>query len=167
MSTTHHENQGIVFPDKLAGAIDLAKIIRELDTLNQSLQQAAIRTPGENVQLPKTTKLLEELATLNKVSLLDATQREQLLELLRSLKNNAPVIHIAFATEPSNQFIGKITSWMRSNVSPVVLVDVGLQPAITAGCTVRTTNKVFDMSLRHRFAETREVLVKKLVEASP
>lgn len=167
MSNTEHEKNAIEFPGKLSGAIDLARIIRELDVLSQSLQQASIRTPGENVQLPKTSKLLEEVAALNKVSLLDSNQREQFLELLKSIKNHAPVIHIAFATEPSSQFVSKITSWMRSNISPIILVDVGLQPAITAGCTVRTTNKVFDMSLRHRFAESRGVLVKKLTEANP
>lgn len=167
MSNTEHEKNAIEFPGKLSGAIDLARIIRELDVLSQSLQQASIRTPGENVQLPKTSKLLEEVAALNKVSLLDSNQREQFLDLLKSIKNHAPVIHIAFATEPSSQFVSKITSWMRSNISPIILVDVGLQPAITAGCTVRTTNKVFDMSLRHRFAESRGVLVKKLTEANP
>lgn len=159
-----HTQPGIVFPDQLAGLVDLARVTRELSALNESLHQASIRTPGNSVQLPKTSKILEELASLNKVSLLDQTQREQLIQLLESIKAHAPVVHIAFASEPSTAFVKKITGWMRNNVSPITLVDIGLQPTITAGCTLRTTNKVFDMSLRHRFAETREILVKKLSE---
>ncbi len=160
----HEEKKSILFPDQLAGATDLARLIRELSDLHESLHQATIRAPGSNVQLPKTSKVLEELASLNKVSLLDAAQREQLIKLLKAFHDRAPIIHISFATEPSSNFIRNLVTWMRKNISPIVLIEIGLQPTITAGCVVRTTNKYFDFSLRNRFVEKRPVLVEKLSE---
>jgi F0F1-type ATP synthase delta subunit len=40
----------------------------------------------------------------------------------------------------------------------MVLVQIGLQPNLGAGCVVRTTNKYFDMSLRTKFFDSRDKL---------
>lgn len=159
------QTTNITFPDRLVGLVELSRVIRELEMLNESLHQASIRTPGSKpASLPKTSKLLDETAELNKVSLLDGTQREQLLALLKACHEHAPKIHISFAGEPTAKFTSSLVNWMRQNISPIVLVQIGLQPTIIAGCVVRTTNKQFDMSLKKRFIESRPILVQKLSE---
>ena len=65
---------------------------------------------------------------------------------------------MSFANEPSNEAISKIVEWLRSEVSSYVLLHIGIQPSIIAGCTLRTTNKVFDFSMRSRIVESKAIL---------
>jgi F0F1-type ATP synthase delta subunit len=69
---------------------------------------------------------------------------------------------MSFAADPSASFSAKIVGWLRANIHPLSLLEIGLQPTIAAGCIVRTTNKVFDLSLRNRFSEHTELLLKSL-----
>jgi hypothetical protein len=69
---------------------------------------------------------------------------------------------MSFATDPSSAFTAKIVTWLRASIAPNVLLEVGLQPTIAAGCIVRTTNKIFDLSLRQHFADAESVLLEAL-----
>lgn len=153
-------------PNRIAGSSDLAKTQRELEKVDDFLYQTNIRMPGRPVTLPKSSKMLDDLAEVNGLSLLEAADRKKLLEALEKLSQNSSVMHISFASEPSNSFLEKIVSWSRENIDPFVLVNVGMQPSVIVGCEVRTTNKVFDMSLRSKFEKMHDVLVKKLEEAN-
>lgn len=154
----------IVLPERLVSSVDLSRIIRELEAVDESLRQTALRKPGEATKLARSSVTLEELARSNKVQLTDEAQRSQLLALLHGFMKHAPRIHMSLATEPSAKFTRKIIIWMRKNIHPLILLETGLQPTMAAGCMVRTNNKIFDMSLRHRFAENRGLLVQKIAE---
>jgi F0F1-type ATP synthase delta subunit len=67
-------------------------------------------------------------------------------------------------TAPS-AFISKIISWFRKEVNPQILLQVGVQPNITAGCVLRTPNKYFDLSLKQRMLQNKDSLAQKLNEA--
>lgn len=153
----------IKLPERLVGSVDLSRALRELKDLDEWLNQMALRQPGQPMKLPKTSATLDELAALNEASLLDPKHREHLVMILNAFSAHAPRIHMSFAAEPSAAFIGKIVFWLRTNINPVILLEVGLQPTIAAGCTVRTSNKIFDMSLRHRFTDNRRMLVEKII----
>lgn len=152
----------IKLPERLVSPTDLAHVTRELEALDDSLHQAALRKPGEPTKLARSSAALEEMASLNGVSLLDAAQRAQLLELARALQEHAPRVRMSLAAEPSGRFMQSIIVWLRGNVHPTLLLEIGLQPSLAAGCMLRTPNKVFDMSLRHRFAEQRGLLAEKI-----
>ncbi len=154
----------IVLPVELVSSIDLSRMVRELTALDESINQTALRAPGEPTRLARTGVTLEELASANKVLLTDQKQRTQLLELLKGFQKHAPRIHMSLAAEPTAKFTQKIVIWMRKNIHPLALLEVGLQPNIAAGCIVRTNNKMFDMSLRHCFTEKRLLLVEKIAE---
>lgn len=167
MSNSQQTNK-IAFriPETIFGSVDLTRLIRELESLDDFLYQANLRTPGSNITPPRTSKVLSEVSEMNNLSLLEATHRKSLIQALTQLQEVAPKIHISFATEPSQSFMEEIVRWYRSNINSFVLVNVGLQPSIVVGCTVRSTNKFFDMSLRNRFSQSRDVLIKKLEEAN-
>lgn len=152
-------------PERLVTTVDLMRTVRELKTLDDWLNQASIRSGGQKVTPPKTSTTLEEVASLNNVSLLEADHRTGLLQMLESFAINAPRIHMSFAVEPSASFLNKMIIWLRANVNPIIFMEIGLQPALAAGCTVRTTNKLFDMSLRNRFLDSRHFLVEAIEEA--
>ena len=156
------QQQGLQLPPRLVSSVDLSRVIRELKNLDDWLNQAALRSGGQAVTMPKTSTSLEEVASLNGVSLLDPSHRTQLLQALSGFSAHAPRIHMSFAVEPSAQFLLQTISWLRANINPVLLLEVGLQPTIAAGCTVRTTNKLFDMSLRHRFVDSRPELIRSI-----
>lgn len=151
-------------PDCIVGTPDLTKSLRELEKVDDFLYQTNLRMPGRPVTLPKLSKSISELAEINKVSLLDEGERKKLLNFLEELSKKSPVIHISFASEPSANFSKKIILWARENIHQDVLVNFGLQPSVIVGCEVRTTNKVFDLSLRNKFQQMHEVLSKKLEE---
>lgn len=135
-------------PSLLTSPADVARLRREVAALDSYLDQQALRAPGEPPRLPKTSRILEELAAANQLNLLDKHTRERVAAFLADVEAHAPIVHISFASDPSSAFMQKIVMWFRQNIHPAMLVRVGLQPTIAAGCVLRTTNKYFDLSLR-------------------
>ena len=106
--------------------------------------------------------IVQSIRAYRAEDLLQAADRAALAVFLKNLIEQAPTLHISFATDPSASFTAKIVGWLRANIHPLVLVQLGLQPSIAAGCVVRTTNKVFDLSLRDRFSQQKSVLLEAL-----
>ena len=79
-----------------------------------------------------------------------------------TIRNKSPVIHMSFSTTPNQKFLEKIISWMRQNVSGIIILQIGLQPNIGAGFTLRTTNKYFDFSLRQHLTKQTDILIQEL-----
>ena len=152
-------------PVGVVGMIDLGRLIRELERLEAALSGDKIRT-GTDVQLPTLRALMDQLAEMNKLDLRDPRARKSLLEFLKLLRKEAPKIHMSFSADPSPEFLMKLLTWLRSSVHPHVLVAVGLQPGIGAGCVLRTTNRYFDMSLGKSFADKRALLMNRLRESN-
>lgn len=150
----------------IVGAVEINRLLRELDNLNDFFVAARIRTPGTAVQPPKISGMLSQLAIENKLNLIEESSRAALIKGLTQIVHDAPNLHISFASEPSPKALEKILIWMRGNIHPHVLLRVGLQPAIAAGCVLRTPNKVFDMSMRNNLKNQEPYLVKLIVGAS-
>ncbi len=159
-----HKAQAARLPLGIMTVIDLRQIARELAALDEFSFQSSIRTAGRQPALPKTSRELDELARDNSINLLAEADRQKLVAFVQELSQTAPVIHISFASEPSRAFLSQIVSWFRQQVHPQVILQVGLQPSIAAGCTIRTTNKFFDFSLRQYFSGKHQLLIDKLVE---
>jgi len=151
-------------PADIIGSVELNRLIRELEELNDFMYQTQIRQPGTSMKLPRCSRVLEKVAADNKYSLLDSDHRTKLLNSLQVIEAHAPVVHISFAVDPSTNFMKKIAVWVRENIDRYGLVEIGLQPTISVGCVVRTDNKIFDMSLRNKFREHRDDLIKKIAE---
>ena len=151
-----------MLPAQITTPGDLKRLIRELDDLDEYLNQAALRSSQEPSKLPQTSKALEELAGLNSLKLLKPDDRKSFKEFLSKIQQQAPTIHFGFATAPSLTFLSKLVTWLRANVHPQILIRVGLEPSIVGGCIVRTTNKQFDFTLRKHFVLQHALLVKSL-----
>jgi F0F1-type ATP synthase delta subunit len=149
-------------PPNLVSKGDLLKVTRELNALNDFFVGANARTPGTGIQLPKTSNMLEQLASQNGRNLLEEPQRQELYKQLVSLSNQAPNLHISFASEPTPRALEPILVWLRENIHPQVLLSVGFQPIIAAGCVLRTPNKIFDMSMGPHLQKQAPLLMKLL-----
>lgn len=152
----------MLLPELVFGIIEVRRLKRELEAIDEAMRQTKIRSPGESVDLPKVSRLLDGLATDNSRNLLQAEDRQALAAFLAHVETKAPTIHISFASDPSATFIARMVKWLRGNIDPTILLQTGLQPTIVAGCVVRTKNKVFDFSLRQRFSEQKALLVQAI-----
>jgi F0F1-type ATP synthase delta subunit len=139
--------------------VDITRILRELKSLDDFFVATKTRPAGTSMQLPKLTRLLDQVARENKLNLLEESHRKALYQELDQIVARAPLLHISFAAEPSTQALEKILVWFRANIHPQALLQVGLQPTIAAGCVLRTPNKVFDMSLRNHLIEQQKYLM--------
>ncbi|PID98957.1 hypothetical protein CSA80_02425 [Candidatus Saccharibacteria bacterium] len=154
-----------VLPTGVVGMVDLGRLIRELERIEAVIKSDEIRS-GADVRLPKFSALLDQLAEANRLDLRDAHTRHSLLEFLKILRKDAPKLHVSFSADPSPVFLAKLMLWLRTHVHPHVLVAVGLQPGIGAGCVLRTTNRYFDMSLGKTFADKRTLLMQRMRASS-
>lgn len=168
------EQKDLVLPTLIFGMVEVRRLQRELESLDEFLRAMAVRRQTK-FEMPRVSRILDALATENNLDLLKGAHRTVLMEFLISIATNAPNLHISFAADPSSAFTAKIVGWLRANIDHYALVDVGLQPNIAAGCIVRTNNKVFDLSLRQHFAEQKNLLIdamqgqadQKIPEVSP
>jgi F0F1-type ATP synthase delta subunit len=135
-------------PNNVVSQVDVARVLREINSLNDFFAGAAKRQSGTPMQLPKLTHLLDQVASDNNLNLLEEVHRRLLADQLNLVLGKAPLLHISFAAEPSPKSLERILVWFRTNIHPQALLQVGLQPTIAAGCMLRTSNKLFDMSLR-------------------
>jgi F0F1-type ATP synthase delta subunit len=157
------ERADLVLPVAIVGMIDLSRLLREIEELQATLQAQVLRSGGQAVdQLPKFSLLLDRFVQENRLDLMQVADRNHAVRFLEEVKNNAPKIHLSFSADPSPQFMAKLTAWLRTNIHPTLLITVGLQPGIGAGCVVRTANKYFDLSLGKSFVKKRELLMQRL-----
>jgi len=151
----------LVLPTLIFGIVEVRRLRLELESLDEFLRGMAIRRETK-FEMPRVSRMLEALARENGKDLLKGADRTVLGNFLQDIDRSAPVIHMSFAADPSANFSAKIVGWLRANIDPLALLEVGLQPTIAAGCIVRTTNKVFDLSLRSQFANNTELLLQSL-----
>jgi hypothetical protein len=158
-----HKKEELVLPASVSGYMEVARVLREIDSIDDHMLQLKLRNSGTEVKLPKTTLTLDKIANENKLNLLHETDRKKLQKFLSLVKEHAPVIHISFSSDPSPIFIEKITLWLRKEIHPQILLTIGLQPTIGAGCVVRTTNRFFDFSLSQNFLAKKNLLLQRLI----
>lgn len=146
---------------------DIGRLLRELNSLDSFLEASEARQPGTALQLPRTGKLLEELLQLNDLNALQEDDRQKAKAVLERLRTDAPQLHFSFSTDPSPLFLKRLMTWLRDNIHPQLLIQVGLRPTIGAGVTVRSTNKYFDFSLHQQFKQHSHELHRALQGNGP
>lgn len=149
-------------PVIVATPSDIGRMLRELEAIDNELLQKELS--GKQINAPKLSTLINETVSMNKIDVTNKDERKKLQNFLGNLKQSAPVLHMSFSADPTVAFMGKLLAWLRREIHPLVLVSVGLQPNLGAGCVVRSTNKYFDLSLRKNFDKSKSILLDKLSE---
>ncbi len=157
-----NKSKELALPVMVSSPADVGRLLRELELIDQALLQLGLRKGGTEVKMPKTSHLMDELVEMNKLNLLQKLDRAELEHFLATIRDKSPVLHMSFSADPSPLFTEKLMTWLRQEINPHVLLTIGLQPTIGAGCIVRTTNKQFDLSLREDFLNKRDLLLKQI-----
>lgn len=148
-------------PVILVSRQDLVKVHRELSNFIDAINQSALRHE-KTIKYPEISMELKDLSQLNQINLGNSTACSQLLSKLQSLIVSSPTIHVSFPSEPSKEVVDKLVTWFRKEINPHIFMIIGLQPTITAGIILRTTNKQFDFSLRSNLTKEEPTLVEAI-----
>ncbi len=157
--------EALKISNNVVSPADISRLLREMNSLDDFFVSAKARQTGTTMQLPKLTRILNQLAQDNRVNLIEAADRKKLTAALEQISETGPTVHISFATEPSPRALERLVVWVRTNIHPQALIQVGLQPSIAAGCYLRTPNKAFDMSLRASLHRSEPILLKLIAGA--
>lgn len=155
----------LILPVEITTSAEVRRLARELGRLEEYCESVRLRTGSELTELPKLSRLLTVLSSRNQLDLLKTADLQRASAYIDDVVAYAPVLHISFASDPSQTFMAKITSWFRDNISSAVLLEVGLEPGIAAGCIVRTENRQFDFSLRKFLDGKRDLLAESMTGA--
>ncbi len=155
--------KSVILPLLVVGPVEVGRLLRELLEIDNMIAQAKLTNKLETFKLPKTSSIMEETTRLNQFDLLKTEDRKVLFESLKDIALKAPVLHMSFSADPSPAFTAKLMDWLRREIHPQVLLTIGLQPSIGAGCIVRSTNKYFDLSLRKDLLSKQDLLRSKIV----
>jgi hypothetical protein len=154
------EYKSLKLPPSVVFSRDVRALIRELDELLDFLTQSRIRAQAAK---PKTSRMLDDLLSINKLEM----SEEHVVRLkgyIEWLKDSGPVLNFAFSVEPSALFSQRLITYLRDNISSQTVINVGLQPNIGVGCTIRSKNKFFDLSLRSNLAQLKTRLLGDMQE---
>lgn len=161
---TSQERKLVGLPLLVATPIDVGRLIRELEVIDNNMLETTLR--GERPVAPHISQLMAQSLEMNQLNVLEEADRKLLMQLLTTVREKAPVLHISFSADPNPQFTEKLMAWLRREIHPLVIITVGLQPNIGAGCMIRTTNKYFDLSLKQDFQNKRDMLLEQLRAAA-
>ena len=151
-----------ILPVSVITQYDVSRLLLDLERVDDFFLQVKVRRAGDAVNLPATSPQMEDVLRQNGLNLLQQADRERLKFILMTIHTKSPIIHLSFSVSPNQKFLEKVVSWMRINISEIVILQIGLQPNIGAGFTLRTTNKFFDFSLRQILSQKSDVLIAEL-----
>lgn len=155
-----------VLPASVVTRVDISRLVQEMEQLDNDLITIDVRAKtGINTDSqPILSDQLSDFLSANRLEVGSTQQRSQLIKQLRLLKDNAPNIHMTFASTADSDSLQQIVAWLRAQVHPQATILIGLQPSIIGGAYVRTPNHVHDLSLRAQLAKSRHLLI-EAVEA--
>lgn len=157
------EGQDIHLPTGVVSVGDVRRLRRELAATEDMLQAIRLRTNSPVAKMPRLSRSLEEFAGTNRLNFLLPDDRHRAAVYVDSVIKHAPVLRVSFATEATRKFTTEFVLWLRANFHADMLVEIGLEPNIAAGCVIRTTNKVFDFSLIKHLEAQQPLLMKQLL----
>jgi hypothetical protein len=119
-----------ILPFSVITVHDVNQLIRELDSIGDFFINIKSRDKTAILNLPQTSRLLEDVIQYNKLNLSKAQDREWLKLILQSVRTQAPALHISFSRDPNRNFLEKIVANIRREIHPLAILEVGLQPGI-------------------------------------
>jgi len=153
--------------DSIGTRTQLVNVFENLESVLEKNVQNSIRAEeGVDFEdLPEVSSALAQLIKDNDIKV-TTTSLKELKTWLAELKQSAPVLRLTFTSDPENAIITRIVKWFREQSGKEVLVRIGVQPTIAAGCIVHTPSHQYDFSLRNYLLQNTalfsEILNEKL-----
>jgi hypothetical protein len=154
----------LILPAAIISKVEVGRMLNELEQIDEALLQLGLRQGGAGQgKMPKTSWLMDKFATENKLNLLHEADRQGGMKFLTAVRDHAPVLKISFSVDPSPAFTERLMTWLRREIHPQVMISIGLQPNLGAGCVIYGNSKFFDLSLKQTFEQKRPLLLQRLL----
>lgn len=156
--------EDFVLPPSVVSRLDVSRLVSEVEKIDSEMTSAAIRArSGSGAETtPVLSEQLTHFLTQNKLELQESKARTELVKQLRTLKDKVPTIHMTFAVTADRESLQQLALWLRTSIHPQAVISVGLQPGLVAGVYLRTSNQIYDLSLKAKLASSRDVLIKEV-----
>jgi len=157
-------NGQLTLPPSVVTKLDVSHLVSELEQIdNQQTADTVREKVGGQAQAGALlSEQLTDFLQQNQLTIGDGLERSELIKRVRTLKENVPIIHLTFAVAADRESLRQLVEWVRSSLHPQAVIDVGMQPALIAGVSVRTPNRVHDLSMRSVLKKNHGLLVKEL-----
>lgn len=156
-------SMSFILPPSVVSKADVAYLVLEAERIDRELTAQTVRSKvgaAAEERLTMSQQLADFLAQ-NQLTVA-AGQWGELIKQLRTVKEAVPVFHMTFAVPADRDSLQQLVQWLRTSVHPQAVLEVGLQPALVAGVSIRTPNRVHDFSMRSVLRKNHGLLVKEL-----
>lgn len=159
-----NQSAELILPPSVVSRIDMSRLVEEAERIDNDLvtRQAHQKVGVNDAGDLRMSAPMADFLSANQINIEDFHQRGDLIRRLKRAKDLAPTVHVTFATEADQNSLEKLIDWIRRSVHPQSLLVIGLQPSLVGGVYVRTTNQVFDLSVRAQLSGGHDIIVKEL-----
>jgi hypothetical protein len=142
----------------------LGIVLWELGDVTAKLRDASARstvskTDGQEQPEVHTSALLLNVLQTAGVSARDHRALEQLAEEIKSVRDQAPTVHMMLAALPNRAMKRLIVEWFRRELHPQLLLTFAARGDIGGGFILRAGSKQYDFSFRARILENKHRLI--------
>lgn len=161
MATDATASPALKLPAAIATKTDLVNVLRNLEDILDIYVENTVRSQ-EGVDFSARSDVSSNLAALVQANNLSVDVRtlQALKSWLVQLKEHAPVVRFTFASDPTPEFLGQISQWLRETSGQFVLMRYGIQPTIAAGCLLTTPVRRYDFSLRSKILKSGDIFAR-------
>lgn len=151
-------------PNLIVTKTDLRRVKREILALDQYFLSYFNKGANKEAQVsvPKMSVSLASFISENKLNVEDEIVRKTAIEFISFLTDDAPEMHISFASDPPASVLDRLITWIRNEIHPQLVLNIGVRPAIVGGCVIRTKAEIFDFSFAKGIEENSAELAETL-----
>lgn len=103
-------------PLSVLSRLDVSHLAGEMEQIDNEVTTARVRAKTGVNQVPQVTlsQPLIDFLVLNQLEIKTERSRAELIKHLHILKENAPVMHLTFASPADQESIRELTAWLRN-----------------------------------------------------
>jgi len=128
---------------------ELDELIYEIDILLESLYQ----TNGEAFDSILKTKVRGKIFDIFSAAFSGGADKKKYLLKLKENLSKTTYLNLVLAIEPSNDFLDRISFFVKKSISPDVVLDINYDPGILGGAVMIYQGNYRDFSFRKSFQE--------------
>jgi hypothetical protein len=138
-------------PDQLSELLlqlqDVASVVRGVAARKQTEQEPITLSPE-----------LEQLLTINKISVDDAAALDALGKEIQTTLDRAPAVHVLLAAMPGRVIRRQLVTWFRTQVNPLTLLTFAARSDLGGGAIVQAGSHLYDLSFRRSIIDNKKRL---------
>lgn len=135
----------------------LSELLLQLQDVAGVVRGAAARKDANQEPLTLSPEL-EQLLTVNKVSVDDVAALEALGKEIQTTLDAAPAVHVLLAAMPGRVIRRQLVTWFRTQVNPLTLLTFAARSDLGGGAIVQAGSHLYDLSFRRSIIDNKKHL---------